>query len=146
MTPPPKPPIEQIEEYARSLVAERGPLELLMAFFVHSDAELDAYFGKPSWELALAATWADDAPRQRLLSADSLLPGWTDTGFAITVLPSDGSMAKDLQFFMEGQTRRHPELVDVTVGGFCLRRAYVIAHRKAGIGGNLIAAEPVVAD
>ncbi len=146
MTPPSKPPIEQIEAYAQGLVAERGPLELLMAFFVHSDPELDEYFGKPTWELALAATWADDAPRHRFLRADSLLPGWTDTGFEITVLASDGPMVNDLQFFMEGQTRRHPELVDITVGGFCFRRAYVIAHRKAGIGGKLIGADPVAAD
>ena len=146
MTPPSKPPIEQMEAYAQVLVAERGPLELLVAFFVHSDPELDEYFGKPMWELALAATWADDAPRQRFLRADALLPGRADTDFQITVLPSDGPMVNDLQFFMEGQTRRHPELVDITVGGLCFRRAYVIAHRKAGIGGKLIGAAPATAD
>ena len=146
MTPPSKPPIEQMEAYAQALLAERGPLELLMAFFVHSDPELDEYFGKPTWELALAATWADDMPSQRFLRPGSLLSGWADTGFDITVLPSDGSMVNDLPFFMEGQTRRHPELVDICVGGLCFRRAYVIAHRKAGIGGKLIGAVPATAD
>lgn len=146
MTPPSKPPIEQIEAYALALVAERGPLELLMAFFAHSDPELDEYFGKPRWELALAATWADSQPKHSFLRAGSLLPGWAGVGFEVTLLSSNGPMVADLPFFMEGQTRRYPELVDVSVGGLCFRRAYVIAHRKAGIGGKLIGADPVAAD
>lgn len=146
MTPPSKPPIERIEAYAQALVAERGPLELLMAFFVHSDPELDERFGTPQWELALAATWADSIGRQSFLRAGSLLPSWTGEGFEVAVLSSNGSMVNDLPFFMEGQTRRHPELVDVNIGGLCLRRAYVIAHRKAGIGGKLIGAAPAATD
>ena len=146
MTPPPKPPIEQMEAYAHALVAERGPLELLMAFFVHSDRELDEYFGTPRWELALAATWADSLAQQSSQRAGSLLPGWTGDEFEIAIMPSNGSMVDDLPFFMEGQTRRHPELVDISVGGLCFRRAYVIAHRKAGIGGKLIGAVPAAAD
>ena len=146
MTPPSIPPIEEMEAYARALAAERGPLELLMAFFVHSDPELDEYFGKPRWELALAATWADSLARRSFPRADSLLPGWAGADFEVAVLPSDGPMVADLPFFMEGQTRRHPELVDINVGGFCFRRAYVIAHRKAGIGGKLIGAAPTAAD
>ena len=146
MMPPPKPPIEQIEEFAQVLVTERGPLELLMAFFAYSDPELDEYFGKPRWELALAATWADSLERRSFLRAGSLLPGWMGTDFEVVVLSSDGSMVKDLPFFMEGQSRRHPELVDVSVGGLCFRRAYVIAHRKAGFGGKLIGAAPAAAD
>ena len=146
MTPPSKPPIEQIESYAQALVAECGPLELLMAFFVYSDPELDEYFGTPRWELALAATWADSIAKQSFLRAGSLLPSWTGEGFEVAVLPSDGAMVDDLPFFMEGQTRRYPELVDVSVGGLCFRRAYVIAHRKAGIGGKLIGAVSATAD
>ena len=153
MTPPSKPPIEQIEEFAQALVAERGPLELLMAFIVHSDPDprMEDFFGRAKWELALAASWTDDWRPQSTWRAHSLLPGWQYDrnalyGVEISIMSSDESAIDDLLFFMEGQTRRHPELVDVTVGGMCFRRAYVIAHRKAGIGGKLIGAEPVMAD
>ena len=47
---------------------------------------------------------------------------------------------------MEGQTRRHPELVDIDLPSRCFRHACVIAHRKAGIGGELIGAAPITSD
>ena len=64
----------------------------------------------------------------------------------IRILPSNAPAIDDLLFFMEGQTRRYPELVDIDLPGLCFRRAYVIAHRKAGIGGKLIGAVPATAD
>ena len=148
-----RPPIEKMVKYADALVAERGPVELLMAFIVHADPDPRMYdfFGHPTWELALAATWADDVVQKSRHLPQSLLPGWqSETGnpyeLEVCILPSGGQAIDDLLFFMEGQTRRYPELVDIDLPGLCFRRAYVIAHRKAGIGGKLIGAAPAAAD
>ena len=140
-------------EYARELVAERGPVELLMAELGHPEIQWDPYQmpPRPRWGLVLAATWTDDLVRKSTQSLRSLLPGWEDNirelnMMEVHILPSDGPAIDDLLFFMEGQTRRHPELVDIDLPGLRFRRAYVIAHRKAGIGGKLIGAVPAAAD
>ena len=147
-----KPPIEMMEAYGRQLVDERGPVELLMAWLAHPEVQWDPFQmpSAPHWGLVLASTWTDDLARKGA-SLRSLLPAWEDVGNELRmadlrILPSDGPAIDDLLFFMEGQTRRYPELVDIDLPGLCFRRAYVIAHRKAGIGGKLIGAEPVMAD
>ena len=152
MTERSKPPIEMMEVYGRRLVDERGPVELFMACLAHPEVQWDPYQipSAPHWGLALASAWTDDLVRKGA-SLRSLLPGWEDDGnelhmVDIRILPSNWPAIDDLLFFMEGQTRRHPELVDIDLPGLCFRRAYVIAHRKAGIGGKLIGAVPATAD
>lgn len=147
-----KPPIEMMEAYGQRLVDERGPVELLMAWLAHPEVQWDPFQRPPAphWGLALASIWTDDLVRKRS-SLRSLLPGWEDVGNELRmtdvhILPSDGPAIDDLLFFMEGQTRRYPELVDIDLPGLCFRRAYVIAHRKAGIGGKLIGAAPTAID
>lgn len=153
MTRSSRPPIEKMEEYASVLVAERGPVELLMAELGRPEIQWDPYQmpPRPTWGLTLAAPWADDLLRKGRQSLRSLLPGWKDDirelhMMDVNILPSNGPDIDDLLFFMEGQTRRHPELVDIDLPSRYFRRAYVIAHRKAGIGGKLIGAVPVTAD
>ena len=148
-----RPPIEELEEYARLLVAEWGPVELLMAELGRPEVQWDPYQipPRPTWELTLAASWADDLMRNGRQSLRSLLPGWPSDpsdpySMTVNILPSDGPDIDDLLFFIEGQTRRHPELVDIDLPSRYFRRAYVIAHRKAGIGGKLIGAVPAAAD
>ena len=144
-----RPPIEKMEDYARLLVAEWGPVELLMAELGRPEVQWDPYQmpPRPTWELTLAASWADDLMRKGRQSLRTLLPGWPNDpsdpySMTVHILPSDGRDIDDLLFFIEGQTRRHPELVDVDLPSRYFRRAYVIAHRKAGIGGKLIGAAP----
>lgn len=148
-----RPPIEKMEDYARLLVAEWGPVELLMAELGRPEVQWDPYQmpPRPTWGLTLAAYWADDLLRKGRQSLRSLLPGWKDDirelyMMDVNILPSDGPDMDDLLFFMEGQTRRHPELVDIDLPSRYFRRAYVIAHRKAGIGGKLIGAAPTDPD
>ncbi len=148
-----RPPIEKMEAYANALVAERGPVELLMAELGRPEIQWDPYElpTRPTWELTLAASWADDLIPNGRPSLRTLLPGWpNDPGdpcsMTVHILPSDGPDIADLLFFIAGQTRRHPELVDIDLPSRYFRRAYVIAHRKAGIGGKLIGAAPAAAD
>ena len=148
-----RPPIEQMAEYANNLVAKYGPVELLMAELGRPETQWDPYQmpPRPTWELTLAAKWADDLHLRGRQSLRSLLPEWKEQigplySMDVNIIPSGVSDIDDLVFFMEGQTRRYPELVDIDLPSRYFRRAYVIAHRKAGIGGKLIGAEPVMAD
>ena len=148
-----RPPIEKMEAYANALVAERGPVELLMAELGRPEIQWDPYElpTRPTWELTLAAPWADDLMPNGRQSLRTLLPGWPNDpsdpySMTVHILPSDGPDLADLLFFIAGQTRRHPELVDIDLPSRYFRRAYVIAHRKAGIGGKLIGAAPAAAD
>ena len=147
-----RPPIEKMTEYAGKLVAQRGPVELLMAELGRPDVQWDPYQPPPTpkWELTLAAPWADPLILKGRQYVHTLLPGWEDNGrelyrMEVNLLYSDGPDIDDLLFFIEGQTRRHPELVDIDLPSRYFRRAYVIAHRKAGIGGKLIGAAPAAA-
>ena len=148
-----RPPIAKMEAYANALVAERGPVELLMAELGRPEIQWDPHRlpTRPTWELTLAAPWADDLMPNGRQSLRTLLPGWPNDpsnpySMTVHILPSDGPDLADLLFFIEGQTRRHPELVDIDLPSRYFRRAYVIAHRKAGIGGKLIGAAPAAAD